>query len=80
MALAQIVITVAVGTSDFQASAVEENNTATNLNDAVTGLLTKIATLHDKLQDVPDADLSQEGKDFRDTPLSFDTPPAPSTP
>ncbi len=71
MALSQITITVTVNASDFTASSQEETNTDAHFNAAVSGLLPKMAALHAQLQGLPDADLSQEGKDFRDTPLEF---------
>ena len=72
MALSQITITVTVNNDNtFTASSQEETNTDAHFDAAVSGLLPKMASLHAQLQGLPDADLSQEGKDFRDTPLEY---------
>jgi hypothetical protein len=73
MALTQITIVVAIDDTNhtFTATSEEESSSGTSFAGAVSGLLPKMAALHDQLQGIPDGDLSQEGKDFRDTPLVF---------
>lgn len=66
-----ITVTVNTDTTNFTASSQEETNTDSSFAAAVTGLLPKMTALHASLQGLPDGDLSDEGKNFRDTPLTF---------